>query len=63
MVPEPVPVRRLAVLVERALYDEVTMADADVAWQLSDSARKSVGTTMSAPQRVRSAFRVPTDRR
>ncbi|MEY9855916.1 transglutaminase-like putative cysteine protease/FtsH-binding integral membrane protein [Catenulispora sp. GAS73] len=63
VVPESVPVRRLAVLVERALYDEVSMDDADVAWQLSDSARKSVGTTLSAPQRVRSAFRVPADRR
>ncbi|MEY9886456.1 hypothetical protein ABIA31_000082 [Catenulispora sp. MAP5-51] len=63
VVPEPVPVRRLAVLVERALYDQVSMADAEVAWQLSDSARKSVATTMSAPQRVRDAFRVPAGRR
>lgn len=63
VVPEPAPVRRLAVLVERALYDEVSMDEADIAWQLSDSAQKSVATTMSAPQRVRNAFRMPADRR
>jgi transglutaminase superfamily protein len=63
VVPEPAAVRRLAVLVERALYDEVSMDEADIAWQLSDSAQKSVATTMSTPQRVRNAFRMPADRR
>jgi hypothetical protein len=52
-------VGRLATLAERALYDEISERDADVAWQLSDRARKPAAAAASRRIRLRRAFIPP----
>jgi transglutaminase-like putative cysteine protease len=49
-------VGQLAVLAERALYDEITDRDADVAWQLSDRARARAAAAASRSARLRRMF-------
>jgi hypothetical protein len=49
-------VGQLAVLAERALYDEISDRDADVAWQLSDRARGPAAAAASRSARLRRMF-------
>jgi transglutaminase-like putative cysteine protease len=48
--------RELATLAERALYDQVTEQDADVAWQLSDRARPRAQAAAGRRVRLRRAL-------
>jgi Transglutaminase-like superfamily len=50
------PVRDLAALAERALYDRVGHAEADAAWQLSDQARQSALAVAGWRTRLRRLF-------
>jgi hypothetical protein len=60
VVPDQAPaVGQLATLAERALYDEISERDADVAWQLSDRARGPVAAAASRRVRLRRAFIPP----
>ena len=52
-------VGQLAVLAERALYDEISDREADTAWQLSDRARGLAAAAASRGARLRRIF-VPT---
>jgi hypothetical protein len=57
IMPEEVhSVGRLATLAERALYDEISERDADVAWQLSDRARGLAIAAASRRARLRRFF-------
>jgi Transglutaminase-like superfamily len=49
-------VGQLAVLVERALYDQITERDAEVAWQLSDRARGPAAAAAGRAARLRRLF-------
>jgi transglutaminase-like putative cysteine protease len=53
---EAYTVGQLAVLAERALYDEITERDADVAWQLSDRARGPAVAAAGRRTRLRRVF-------
>jgi hypothetical protein len=55
------PVRDLAELAERALYDSVTDAEADAAWRSSDHARPPILAAAGRRQRIRRLF-IPAGR-